>query len=275
MFSLRFSTLAVAALLLSAAASPPVLAAGETVSADGLSVDGTAFVLKTPDGRVLRGKQLEGAVLNLAWKGRVLPVKLATITQDPDDPDILRHEFRIRNGEHGWVPACLPNFKGETWGMPVALPEGHPARLGAITLGCSGDAVGKCIRFGYKPWKKGPNGEDLTPYHAACVHMVPAAYCRSGEPHTKNGTSIDMYDDLGIQTAGSKDKPDYAFEAGWGPKGAVCVARTRWPELGTREDLAHQCPHLADTTQTCDEGSARKAGALIYNRSRLVPRIGD
>ncbi|MGQ0622505.1 MAG: ADYC domain-containing protein [Panacagrimonas sp.] len=250
-------------------------AAPQTVTAPDLKVDGSAFVLKLSDGRELRGVKMQGAIVHLAVAGgRVASVRLDSIAPDPEDPELLRHEFRVQNEKGQWIPACPPNFYGETWGFPVALPEGHPGRMGAITLACASDAVGKCARFGYKPWSRGPKGEDLLPYHAACAHMVPADYCGDLKPHTKDGTSIDLYDDLGIQKPGSLDDAEYSFEAGWGPGGAVCVAKTRWPELQTLEALQQECPRLVNAA-TCDENSARKGGALLFNRSRRVPRTGD
>lgn len=246
----------------------------ETILAPDLHVEGSAFVLKLDDGRVLRGTQMQGAIVHMAVEGgQVGSIRLDSIVPDPERPDLLRHEFRIQDERGAWVPACTPNADGETWGFPVTLPQGHPGREGAITLTCASGAVGKCARFGYRPWAKGPNGEDLVPYHAACVQMVRADYCGDGVAHTKDGTSIDLYDDLGIQAPGSKDDAEYAFEAGWGPKGALCVARTRWPEIQTREALGEACPRLAEKPE-CNEDTARAAGALLFNRSRRVARTG-
>ncbi len=259
-----------------ASASAPAAPQAEppTVLSPDLKVEGSAFVLKLPDGRVLRGEQMQGAIVHLAIEGgAIASVKLESIKPDPENASILRHEFRVQNDKGEWIPACMPNYDGETWGFPVTLPEGHPGRMGEITLACSSDAVGKCARFGYTPWGKGPKGEDLLPYHAACVHMVPADYCGDFKPHTKNGTTIDLYDDLGIQKMGTDKDGEFAFEAGWAPTGAVCVARTRWPELQTREQLSLDCPRLG-IGEGCDEATARKAGALIFNRSRLVARTG-
>lgn len=244
----------------------------QTVLQPDISVEGSAFVLKLPDGRSLRGAQMRGAVVHMAIEGRaVSSVKLESITPDPQHPDLLRHDFRVQNGQGEWVTACAPNADGETWGFPVALPEGHPGREGAITLTCVSGAVGKCARFGYAPWRHGPNGEDLTPYHAACVRLVRADYCGDGLAHTRDGTMIDLYDDLGLQSRGTGADATFAFEAGWGPEGAVCVAHTRWPDLQDRKQLGRDCPRLASAPGSCTEDAARKAGARLYNRSRAAP----
>ncbi|TDU31094.1 hypothetical protein DFR24_0453 [Panacagrimonas perspica] len=236
-----------------------------------LTVEGSAFVLRVADGRVLRGAELQGAVLHVALDGgQVAPLKLASIVPDPETPEILRHDFQTSDGQGGWKTACPPNADGETWGFPVSLPEGHPGRDGDVTVTCVSGAVGKCVRWGYPPWMKGPGGEDLAPFHAACVHMARADYCGDNRPRTKEGTSIDNYDDLGIQRRGAAKDPAYVFEAGWGAQGAVCVAHPRWSDVATLEQIQADCPRLA-AVPLCNEASARGLGARMFNTSKLLP----
>ncbi|WP_022977374.1 ADYC domain-containing protein [Nevskia ramosa] len=246
--------------------SPAAVAAGAT-----LDVDGSAFVLRMPDGRVLRGRELEGAVIHVGIDGgQVAPMKLKSITPDPKQPQVLRHEFETSDGQGGWKNACAPNADGETWGLPLKLAPGHPGRDGEITVSCISGVVAKCVRWGYPPWEKGPSGESLAPFHAACVRMARADYCGDGTPHTKQGTSIDNFDDLGIQKRGAADDASYVFEAGWSPQGAVCVAHTRWNDVVTLDQLKAQCPRLSAIPH-CDENSARALGARMFNHSRLLP----
>lgn len=236
-----------------------------------LSVEGSAYVLKLPDGRVLKGRKLQGVTLHLALEGGALAsVLIRSVVPDPDYPDILRHQFEIADGLGGMKPACAPNAYGETWGFPITLPAGHPGRDGEVGMTCASGAVGKCARFGYRPWAKGPKGEDLVPYHAACVHMVRGDYCGDGLAHTRDGTSIDIYDDLGIQKPGTMDDSSYLFEAGWTPGGAACVAHTRWNDLLTLEQLAATCPRL-NNARACTELRAQSLGARLFNRSRRLP----
>jgi hypothetical protein len=255
-------------------ASAPSTANAEkdaTAAASSLRVEGSAFVLTTADGRVLRGAELQGATVYLAVGGdAVAPVRLTSIVVDDQHPDILRHEFSVSDEQGGWKSACEPNAYGERWGFPVSLPEGHPGREHAITLTCASGAVGKCARFGYRPWARSAEGESLAPLHAACVRMARGDYCGDGEAHTKNGTSIDIYDDLQIQTRGEANDPSYEFEAGWTPEGAVCVQHSRWSDLITLQQLKTQCPRLA-AVPVCDETNARALGAKLFNRSRLLP----
>lgn len=244
--------------------APPIPMAGSTLKAEG----GT-FVLHVADGRVLRGPELAGAVVHVALEGgRVAPLRIASVTRDPQQPDVWRHAFETDDGHGGWTHACPPNPEGETWGFPVALPVGHPGRDGEITVSCISGVVAKCVHWGYPPWTRGPGGEDLTPFHAACVRMARADYCGDGHPHTRQGTSIDNYDDLGIQRRGAADDATYVFEAGWTGDGAVCVAHPRWADQGSLEQIHARCPRLA-AVQHCDEAGARALGARMFNYSRV------
>ena len=251
-----------------AAAAAPVPA---DASASNLRVEGSGFVLELPDGRVLRGTELTGATVYLdLGDGQTAPIKLASITPDPERPDILRHDFQRPDGQGGWTPVCTPNHYGERWGLPVSLPEGHPGHEGRITISCASGAVVKCVRFGYPLWGHGPSGEDLLPLHAACMRMVRADYCGDGKSYTKEGTTIDNYDDLGLQTRGLRGDPRYTFEAGWTAAGAICVAHTRWSDLLTMTQLKANCPRLA-AMPVCNEETARAAGARMFNTARLLP----
>jgi len=100
--------------------------------------------------------------------------------------------------------------------------------------------------------------------------MVPADYQGNAVPHTRNGTGIDIWDTAGVQRPESLDDTAFAFEAGWNAAGAVCVSKTRWSNLLPLKTLLERAPGLA--ASPCDEAEARRRGALLFNRSRLVPR---
>jgi ADYC domain len=132
-------------------------------------------------------------------------------------------------------------------GFPLAGAfTGHGRHIvmpGRFLITCTGAPKRKCVRFGYKPWRQGPDGASLLAYYQTCVRLVRADYCGDGIGHTRNGTPIDLFDRIGIQ-------PDEAvlgmtFEAAWGPDGAVCVRHTRLKEALDAAVLLQQCPRLA------------------------------
>ena len=133
-----------------------------------------------------------------------------------------------------------------------------------FTITCTSGAIGKCIRIGYKPWGE-RKGQSLWDYHQACVRMLRADYGGDGVGHTRDGTTIDPFDQLGIQSfEPDPHGPKLEFEAAWGPDGAVCVRRTRIPELLSIGELVQRYPRLVSKTgPTCSEA----VDALIWNRS--------
>ena len=87
----------------------------------------------------------------------------------------------------------------------------------------------------------------LQPYHAACVRMVRADYCGDGRPHTVDGTWIDIWDGLGIQTRDERDGHPEVFEAAWSPGGAAYLHTPRWSD--DVADVMKDCPeHFAGRT---------------------------
>lgn len=92
----------------------------------------------------------------------------------------------------------------------------------------------------------------------------------AGDPlraYTRNGMTIDIFDDLGIQ------KPDTVnplpFEAGWTEAGAVCIAHPRVPENGLLAVILAANPQPAGRIgpDVCTEAAARAWGAGIFNCS--------
>jgi ADYC domain len=92
-----------------------------------------------------------------------------------------------------------------------------------------------------------------------------ADYGGDGTGYTRDGTLVDVSDQLGIQpTESNPNHPTLEFEAAWGPDGAVCVRRTRIPEVLSIEELAARYPRLVGRIgPDCSEA----VGALIWNRS--------
>jgi hypothetical protein len=243
-------------------------AAGQTPPASSLAVVGTSFRLTTSDGRVLNSPDLVGATLDAVDEtGGVVTVRIDAVTPDPADPagDVWFHRFSSLNRTTGaWQEFCRPAPDGTTAGMPLAgrwTPDRRHIRdPSSFTLTCTSGAAGKCIRFGYKPWRD-QGGESLWDYHQACVRMIRADYGGDGVSHTRDGTRIDIFDRLGIQQS-AHDPGNLTFEAGWGPDGAVCVRRTRIAELMSPDELAQHYPRLADGS-----GCSEATPALIWNRS--------
>jgi len=228
--------------------------------------EGGDFRAELSDGRVLRGAELVGAVLHfdgleIRIDGARRDAGVPGTTQGTmaDDVWLFRLSARQPGGE--WGEYCEPDPAGERLGMVL------PASA-SFALTCTAGGIGKCIRFGYRPWASLPDGRSLAPFHAACVNLLRAAYGGGEHAFTRDGTRIDIYDRVGIQAPANE--PGQEFEAGWTADGAVCVAHPRIPENGDLAAIAAHAPRLAGHTgaATCDEAQAAALGALVFNRSR-------
>jgi hypothetical protein len=254
--------------------------------ADGIvstDVEGTQLKVSLASGRLLRSPALVGAVLNLALPGGTTGrVRIEQVERDPQDPegDIVLYRFLVAETPENWVDLCTPDASGARWGFPLRGQwdsEGQRISESGFTLICASGAIGKCVRFGYKPWKTTKDGTSLAAYHAACIKAVRADYC-GNHATTRDGQPIDIYDALGVQrpyeTQGSAAMP---FEAAFSEVGAVCVAHTRVPENVTLDTLAAACPRLAGRLgpQACVESDAvsgRYGTPMIFIRSPMDGR---
>ncbi len=238
-----------------------VPAAAERPTVADIAVVGTEIVVALSDGRTLHSKDLVGAILDVRFEGQPAKVRIAAVEPDPDDKSgtVWLHDFEGRAEDGSWQNLCLPGPDGRRQGFPL---QG----IAGLEFTCTAGAVGKCVRFGYRPWAPGPDGESLASRHAACVRMVRADYGGADEPWTSEGMNIDIYDSLAIQA------PDniaaQAFEAGWTPEGAICVHHVRVKENVTLAALEEKYPNLRGRTgEICTEAFARSLGAVVFNRS--------
>ena len=256
-------------LLLALLAGAPATA--QTPQLRSLSVEGADFRAALSDGTVLRGRDLIGASIDYARAdGGTVKLHIVDAFADPRRPegDVWLFDMRLPAADGGGASPCDPDPDGKRLVMPLASPTSP----GGFTLTCTAGANGKCVRFGYRPWATTPAGVALAPFHAACTRMVRADYGGDGHGWTLTGTAIDLWDTLGIQQPETGDKV-MPFEAGWKPDGAVCVAHPRVPANGDLAAVLEASPRLAATAgeAVCTEASARAMGAIVFNRSRLVP----
>jgi hypothetical protein len=149
-----------------------------------------------------------------------------------------------------WGPLC-PNGAGAiplpTLWDPVTNQRTNNPTL--FTWACDGAALAKCFKWGYDPnlTKAESDGmghskaQALGDWHQACTRLVTADYCGNGVSHTRTGTPIDIYDNLGIE---KRDGSLGSTEADWGVDGAHCIRQTRWVNAtGLGNDLDYVTLH--------------------------------
>ena len=237
-----------------------------------LRVEGTQFIVAVADGRRLTSRELVGAIFDMTTpEGIAAKVRIDAVSPADDRAGVLLHDLKVRGDDGAWRPMCDADARGRRLAFPMAGRwEGRDfvADADEWFLTCTSGSQAKCRLWGYDPWGKGPKGESLMAHYAACQHLVRGDYDGRGTAHTRDGTSIDVWDDLGVQTRETAADKDFAFEAGWGPKGAVCVAKTRWEGLLPLSVLLASVPRLK--AEPCDEAEARRRGAVIFNRSKVL-----
>jgi hypothetical protein len=254
----------------SAAGVATATAAGAAIRS--VSVVGTEFRVTLADGRLLGQPELVGAVLSIGdGVGGHRAVRIDRVLKDAKDPtgEITLYEVSEQDRTTGaWANLCQPDPDGQRLAFPMAgvwAKDGThlAAPDGRFSITCTGGAQGKCVRFGYKPWRTLADGQSLAPYYQACVRLVRADYCGNGVGHTRNGTPIDIFDRIGIQA--DEVAPGMTLEAVWGPEGALCVRHPRLPELGGLDRLAAECPRL--TPDRLGAACREDRPGLLFNRS--------
>jgi hypothetical protein len=240
-----------------------------------LEVEGTEFHVFAENGALVPQDDLIGTLLLVRDEnGNRVRIRIDRLGRDPADPPGEIQLYSVSSQDHQtgqWYNMCQPGPDGLAKGFPLSgswSSDGQHFPSKSFLFTCTSGAIGKCVRFGYKPWKRGPNNENLWDYHQACTRMVRADYCGDGRSWTRDGTLIDVYDRLGIQKAERRE--GMRFEAAWGSRGAVCVDHTRIPERLTLEELQAMCPErlkLSSFGCTEEVAAASLEEALIMNRS--------
>ena len=243
-------------------------------AAPGFRVEGTQMVVEDADGQVLRGAEIEGHELDLGAVGvwRVLRVSRDAEARFPDETLVVDAQMRATDGVE-FSNACAngPNQDGRAIFYSGYLDRDlrYVADPTRFSISCMSGVVAKGLRWGYLPWRRSPiGGVSLAPYFETCLRLARADYCGDGAATTREGTAIDAYDTVGIMQR-TPNLPDFAFEAGWTPSGAVCAHHARIPENLELDSLPSDCPRLAQAPigDACDEAGAKALGALIVTRS--------
>ena len=249
---------------------------GQALASDAvrkISADGTAFNVELADGRKLHSINLIGTELDIQISGNSVRLRIDSVERDStaEANAIWLHGFSVKQPGGPWKKLCRPGLDGRALGFPLAGKNRDNGALDTadqnlFELACTSGAQAKCVRYGYLPWAKAPDGLSLLPAFNACVLMLRADYAGNNAPTTRDGAKIDVADRWNIQTL---DINDENFEAGWDAEGALCVHHPRISENISLEQLEASIPRLKGRTGTiCTPEFARKLGALIFNRSK-------
>ena len=175
--------------------------------------------------------------------GASFDIVIGDVEADASDPsgEILLYTLLAKDADDTWQNLCETDADGVATATLLAgtwdASGARHASTDLVTIGCTSRVLAKCIRWGYKPWQT-VNGLALADYHQACTRMARADYCGNGQPHTRDGTLIDIWDNVPIQEL--EPAPGMEFEASWTPDGAYCLSRGRYTL--DPDPIVRECP---------------------------------
>jgi ADYC domain len=212
--------------------------------------DGELVATGYPTTESLRGVPLTAT----APDGRHFAVALTAITIDG-------RTRRLELTADG-LPICDPDQQGMFVPGHWDARGAHAEAAGELTYSCGNGVIAKCVAWGYAPWSVGAD------VHAGCTRMARADYCGDGTPWTMDGTLINMFDQLGVNSRSSSS--GMKFEAGWSAGGAVCAARTRYQiHDGEGRVLEPSCFAALPACDSLEQATA--LGAVVANQSAINP----
>lgn len=219
---------------------------------NGVTLVGTSFVgTSEGDGSVVSGADFAGGEIKAELEGGGTVMLRVTSVITSAVPGL--HYYLVEHQDGGvWTNIC--------WNGAEAIPLSgqwdettgtHTPDSSRFTFACRGAALAKCVEWGYQLGETftechGDTCKEhsLDAFHQACTRMVRADYCGDGVPHTENGTSINIWDALGIQL--QELDTGMPLEAEWTAQGAACVKHTRWANSPdddpAREYILAHCP---------------------------------
>jgi hypothetical protein len=122
----------------------------------------------------------------------------------------------------GWYPLCGVDSQGlpvlavtvaGVWSATSTDAASYGPSTTQFTFACRARTVAKCVELGYKTFK------GYTNQMTSCVRLLRGDYCGNGTAHTVDGTVLNLYDNVGVQT----DTKAWPKEAEWTPSGARCI----------------------------------------------------
>jgi hypothetical protein len=201
---------------------------------NGMNLNGSQLGGVTSQGQPVSGPALVGATLDgLLSNGDTLALRIDTASHlAAPNADVWAYAVSFQ-ADDTWHPLCGTAGDGQpvlaiplrgSWSLESGVPGGGAwtDSSTSFTLGCRATALAKCVEFGYKPWQTHA-GESLRDHHQACTRMLRADYCGNGRSWTANGTPINLYDSVGIQS----DDATWAVDAEWTAAGAICTNHIR------------------------------------------------
>ncbi|HEY5927205.1 MAG TPA: ADYC domain-containing protein [Kofleriaceae bacterium] len=239
------------------------------ISLNGISLNGISLNGISLNGISLNGISLNGTslaeVVGSTWtaglsNGGEVALRIDSATQGTgSNSDVGMYGISIA-GDNGWQPLCgldggapiLAIAVPGTWNLATATYSGSSTQQ---TFACRGKTVAKCVEMGYKPWSGHAD------YLAACTRLLRGDYCGDGHAYTVDGTTLNIYDNLGLQA----DTESWLSEGEWTPNGARCVSSEGAPRYLLTPGNVPSCVSAGTVPTTSNCGDSFASGALLVS----------
>ncbi|CAN5732533.1 hypothetical protein BH11MYX1_BH11MYX1_14500 [soil metagenome] len=222
------------------------------VSLNGVSLNGTT-ISAVSTGQPLTGTSAVGSKWTAKLSnGATLPLRIdSAVVGTGTNSDLWMYGISYQTSTT-WTPLCgvdaalapvLAVTVAGVWNTQSGVAGGgaYTSSSTQFTIACRAKTIAKCVELGYKTWKGYTN--QLT----SCVRLLRADFCGDGTPHTVDGQTLNLYDNVGVQA----DTQPWSPEAEWTPAGARCVTKTgetRFSNLGL---AVPACVKGKELTTTC------------------------
>ena len=224
-------------------------------------------MLTSPTERRIRSADLVGKTvrMDIGTRDALVTIRRVEVDRTARNGRVVLHHlvFPPARDRGAAADVCDPDPDGRSLAFPV--PDGN----GGYDLTCTSGALGKCVRWGYRPWEEKAGGPPLRDLHRACVIMTRADYGGDGSTATRDGTQVYFCDRFGVVACAGDGGP-LAFEAAWAPDRAVCVARPRIPENIMLQEIGDRYPDLVPRLgpeQCTQESALQDPAVMLVNRS--------
>jgi ADYC domain-containing protein len=194
---------------------------------NGVKITNGVFTYGTTTGAGFVGAVFDG----LTTDGKTVPIRVDSYRLVAPDLPAYRLSYQT---DVGWNLLCsdVADTTAEAfaltdvWNFSEGIAGTSGSRggvTGQFTFACgSVGAIGKCVSFGYVPWRK-VGGVVQRDAHQSCTRALRADYCGDGISRTTDGTPINLFDIKLILV----DTESWPTEAVWRTNGAKCIDKTR------------------------------------------------
>ncbi len=230
------------------------------VSLNGVSLNGT----RSDDGSQLTVNTVGPTLTATLSNGATLPLKVERVSQlTGANSDVSAYDV-VFESDGGWQPLCGNDAAGApiaalavsgVWNTETGVTGGgaYAATTSSFTFACRHKTIAKCVELGYKTWT------GRTSQLESCVRLIRGDFCGDGTPYTADGATLNLYDNVGIQT----DTNAWMIEGEWTPAGARCITQPRLTRFQQQLGITPPCAAQLSSGANCGVSFAN--GAVLID----------